>query len=83
MDRTTLAANLKPLERRGLVKVTIDKEDSRSRRLTLTGVGRKLLAKALPVWKETHAAIERLLGKPHRPDDLRADLRALAERTPV
>lgn len=78
MDRTTLTANLKPLERRGLVKVAIDKEDKRSRRLSLTVAGRKLLLKALPVWKKTHAAIERLLGKPNRSDDLRADLRALS-----
>ena len=33
MDRTTLTANLKPLERRELVKIAIDKEDRRSRRL--------------------------------------------------
>src|SRR5882757_3470670 len=31
MDRTTLTANLKPLERRGLVKVTVDETDKRSR----------------------------------------------------
>ena len=31
MDRTTLTAALKPLERRGLVKVAVDKEDRRSR----------------------------------------------------
>src|SRR5260370_269084 len=36
MDRTTLTANLKPLERRGLLKVSVDKEDKRSRRLTIT-----------------------------------------------
>jgi DNA-binding MarR family transcriptional regulator len=77
MDRTTLTANLKPLERRGLVKLTIDKEDKRSRRLSLTVAGRKRLLKALPVWRETHAAIERALGKPNRSDNLRADLSAL------
>src|SRR6266705_2701755 len=33
MDRTTLTANLKPLERRGLVKVSIDDADKRTRRL--------------------------------------------------
>src|ERR687889_2149369 len=33
MDRTTLTANLKPLERRGLVAVRIDSTDRRSRRL--------------------------------------------------
>src|SRR2546425_7369774 len=36
MDRTTLTAALKPLERRGLVRVTVDPADRRSRRLTLT-----------------------------------------------
>ena len=37
MDRTTLTANLKPLERRGLVELRIDDADRRSRRLILTG----------------------------------------------
>ena len=32
MDRTTLTAAVKPLERRGLVKVKVDKEDKRGRR---------------------------------------------------
>src|SRR5512135_3797635 len=50
MDRTTLTANLKPLERRGLVKVTVDEEDKRSRLLTLTLAGHKLLDSALPIW---------------------------------
>src|SRR3954447_9958157 len=27
MDRTTLTANLKPLERRGLIRIAVDKED--------------------------------------------------------
>jgi len=77
MDRTTLTAALKPLERRGLVKVSVDKEDKRGRRLSLTAAGRTLLAKAFPVWKQTHAETERLLTD-CRPDDLRSALRALA-----
>ena len=81
MDRTTLTANLKPLERRGLLTVTIDDADKRSRRLTLTPAGRALLAAAVPVWKRTHAAIERLHVQ-SSPDELRADLRALSSRTP-
>src|SRR6202162_4989377 len=36
MDRTTLTANLKPLERRGLVAVRIDDMDKWTRRLTAT-----------------------------------------------
>src|SRR6185312_11600053 len=51
MDRTTLTANLKPLERRGLVTVTIDETDRRSRRLALTAEGRALLIAAVPIWK--------------------------------
>ena len=77
MDRTTLTAALKPLERRGLVKVAVDKKDRRSRLLSLTAAGRTLLAKAMPVWTATHAEVDRELV-PHRPDDLRAALRKLA-----
>jgi len=77
MDRTTLTANLKPLARRGLVNVTVDKEDRRSRRLTLTPAGHALLVAAVPVWKKTHAAVERLLAR-SSPEDLRAALRALS-----
>src|ERR1035437_6900109 len=61
MDRTTLTAALKPLERRGLVKVTTDPEDRRGRLITLTHVGTNLLAKAVPVWESTHAEIEAAL----------------------
>jgi len=71
MDRTTLTANLKPLERRGLVKVAIDDADKRTRRVTLTPPGRVLLVAAVPVWKRTHAAIEELLLRSDR-DELRA-----------
>src|SRR5271168_2230642 len=51
MDRTTLTAALKPLERRGLVKVRADPQDRRGRRLSLTRKGRTLLANAAPIWE--------------------------------
>jgi DNA-binding MarR family transcriptional regulator len=76
MDRTTLTAALKPLERRGLVTVSVDDADRRSRRLTLTPAGRALLVAALPAWEKQHAAIEGLLDGV-APDRLRADLHAL------
>jgi len=84
MDRTTLTANLKPLERRGLLKVAVDQEDRRSRRLALTATGRALLARAYPIWEETHAEVEKGIASV-QPDDLRAALRALSrdERQPV
>lgn len=77
MDRTTLTANLKPLERRGLVEVSVDPNDRRSRRLKLTAAGRELLAAAAPLWKKTHAEVEQLLAG-RSADDLRADLNALS-----
>ena len=61
MDRTTLTATLKPLERRGLVTISIDPADRRNRLLALTDAGRAVLAEALPIWRETHAAIEAAL----------------------
>src|SRR5215470_3296600 len=77
MDRTTLNANLKPLERCGLLTVSVDDADRRSRRLALTPAGRSLLVRALPVWKRTQATVESLLGHSN-PDAVRADLRKLS-----
>jgi DNA-binding MarR family transcriptional regulator len=77
MDRTTLTANLKPLERRGLVTVSADEKDRRNRLMTLTPAGRALLASAVPVWERTHEDIDRLITNSD-PDTLRADLRALS-----
>jgi DNA-binding MarR family transcriptional regulator len=77
MDRTTLTANLKPLERRGLLKVKVDKADKRGRRLVLTASGRALLAKAAPVWTQAHAETERSLTQSSA-DTLRATLSELS-----
>lgn len=76
MDRTTLTANLKPLERRDLLTVAIDPKDRRNRRLALTPAGMSVLARALPVWTSTHAEVE--AGLPQGGDALRAGLLALA-----
>lgn len=61
MDRTSLTAMLKPLERRALVTVSPDPEDRRSRRLTLTEKGRALLDAALPVWRAEHDRLDEAL----------------------
>ncbi|WLR93569.1 MarR family winged helix-turn-helix transcriptional regulator [Shinella zoogloeoides] len=62
MDRTTLTAALKPLERRGLVIVEPDPRDRRGRLLRLTGEGRRLLTEAFPIWKDTHAKVDAQLA---------------------
>jgi DNA-binding MarR family transcriptional regulator len=77
MDRTTLTANLKPLERRGLVEIAPDPKDRRSRRLTLTQAGQAVLQAAVPIWTREHAEVEAPLAAGDL-RILRTGLRALA-----
>ncbi len=62
MDRTTLTAALKVLERRGLVKTETDPKDRRGRLLMLTEAGTAMLSAALPIWTRVHAEIDAELG---------------------
>ncbi|MEO7242150.1 MAG: MarR family transcriptional regulator [Variovorax sp.] len=81
MDRTTLTAALKPLQRRGWVVSSPDLNDRRNRLLSLTQAGRNLLAQAVPVWEATHGKVEEQLtargGK-----RMRSSLRALCAAAP-
>jgi DNA-binding MarR family transcriptional regulator len=77
MDRTTLTAALKPLERRGLVQVKPSATDRRTRLLMLTEAGSRALAAAVPIWQKTHAEIELKLAS-HDPDALRAAFAAMS-----
>jgi DNA-binding MarR family transcriptional regulator len=77
MDRTTLTAALKPLERRGLVEVKAGARDKRSRLLALTPGGLTLLAAAMPVWERTHAEAEGEVGQLDA-DRLRGALRSIS-----
>lgn len=81
MDRTTLTANLKPLERRELVKTIVDPADRRGRLLVLTSSGRKKLQAALPIWESTHAQADGLLAEVGG-FTVRAGLRALSQASP-
>jgi DNA-binding MarR family transcriptional regulator len=65
MDRTTLTAALKPLERRGLVRVAADEHDRRVKRLSLTPAGNGVLVKAYALWQEHHGAIEADMASPN------------------
>jgi DNA-binding MarR family transcriptional regulator len=68
---------LKPLERRGLLKVLPGSSDRRARVLKLTDKGRELLASAVPVWQSTHDEVESLM-LPGAPDDIRRSLQSLS-----
>jgi len=77
MDRTTLTAALKPLARRGLLRMQVDSADRRRRIVTLQPKGRRLLARAVPVWRRTHIAVEALVPDGD-PDRFRKNLRAVS-----
>lgn len=76
MDRTTLTANLKPLERDGLVEIRPDPDDKRSRRLHLTPAGHALLKRAVPVWRAMHDEVDKAV--PGSPKKLRDQLAEIA-----
>ncbi|MFC6792887.1 MarR family winged helix-turn-helix transcriptional regulator [Methylobacterium komagatae] len=59
LERTTMARNLDPLERRGLVCVGADEADARSRLVELTDAGRATLSEAMPHWRSAQDRISR------------------------
>jgi DNA-binding MarR family transcriptional regulator len=76
-DRTTVTANLKPLQRRGLLTTQRDAQDGRAKRVLLTDEGRSLLRAAVALWHSVHAATEALAGEADLPA-FRATLQRLA-----
>ena len=77
MDRTTLTAALKVLERDGLATSAPDPDDRRNRRLRLTPAGHARLARAMPLWRAAHVALDAGLD-PDQMAALRGGLAALA-----
>lgn len=75
MDRTTLTANLKPLENKGLVQSAPDPGDTRIRLLTLTDRGRETMHAALPLWDAAQQSMKARLAQPQT---TYSDLRAIA-----
>lgn len=61
-DRTTLARNLRLLEREGLVAIGPG-SDLRERSVALTAKGERRLAEAFPRWEAAQAEVERRLGR--------------------
>ncbi len=62
MDRTTLTRNLNPLQNNGWVEVTPG-EDKRTRTLSLTRSGIKVLSQAMIHWKQVQSQVVKTLGK--------------------
>jgi DNA-binding MarR family transcriptional regulator len=63
MDAGALAHTLKPLERDGLVTVTVDPHDKRSRLIKLTRRGRAKLAESDVLWAKAQTGFEAAFGR--------------------
>ena len=61
VDRTTLARNLGPLEKKGLVEIKSG-NDKRAKFINISAKGKEVLSDALPIWKETQEKIKTALG---------------------
>lgn len=62
MDRTTLTRNLNPLQKSGYVEV-VPGEDKRTRLLSLTRSGQKVLKEAMTLWSQVQKQVVKTLGK--------------------
>ncbi|WP_329536702.1 MarR family winged helix-turn-helix transcriptional regulator (plasmid) [Streptomyces sp. NBC_01450] len=62
MDRTTMASNLKPLAREGLVTIETAAADRRARSVTITPEGLARMKAALPHWEGVQAEFEEKFG---------------------
>jgi len=76
-DRSTLGHLLRPLEKRGLVKLDVSEQDRRSRIVALTHAGKAAVAKARPRWTAAQRRFESAFGK-EAAFELRAVLKEVA-----
>jgi DNA-binding MarR family transcriptional regulator len=61
-DSTTLTRTLKPLVRDGLVTLSPDSSDRRSKRVVLSADGLAALERAMPAWQTAQSAVASQLG---------------------
>lgn len=61
VDRTTLARNLAPLEKKGLIEIKPG-NDKRAKVINTTEIGKEVISKALPIWRVTQEKMKNTLG---------------------
>ncbi len=62
LEETTLTRSLRPLEERGWIAIRPG-EDRRERHVAITAEGRKLLARAVPLWQRVQKELLERLGE--------------------
>jgi DNA-binding MarR family transcriptional regulator len=63
LDRSTMGRNLDPLERQGLVRLEVGKEDQRERVAYLTAEGEAAVQRALPLWRDAQSRLAELIDQ--------------------
>jgi len=63
MDRTTLATNLKPLERDGLLSIAPSAVDRRTKMVRITAEGLSRYREAFPIWEGVQEEFETAYGR--------------------
>jgi DNA-binding MarR family transcriptional regulator len=76
MDRTSVTRAIRPLERRGFLRVARSPHDARAKIVIITREGERLLRAAYPRWDRATRRIREVFG-PVRIDALSAELSAL------
>jgi DNA-binding MarR family transcriptional regulator len=77
LDRSALNHNLKPLERDGLLRVVVDRDDRRSRRIQLSKLGEAKLRESTQAWRLAQGRFETTFGA-KQAAALRASLQLVA-----
>jgi DNA-binding MarR family transcriptional regulator len=62
LERTTLTRNLRPLEKRGLIR-SDGEADGRVRRIAITPDGERLAVELLPAWQRAQATVGAVLER--------------------
>lgn len=62
LDRTTLARNLAPLQRDGLIELCVAATDKRVTEVKLTRQGRAAIARARPQWQRAQQEVSSRIG---------------------
>jgi len=63
LDASTLSRNVERMQASGWLEVVADALDARTQPFRLTAAGRRLLDRAVPVWKEAQEKAARMLGR--------------------
>ncbi|MFJ7969884.1 MarR family winged helix-turn-helix transcriptional regulator [Psychrobacillus sp. NPDC096389] len=63
LDQTTVTRNVNILKESGYVNITRDKNDSRTKSISITDIGLGKLEEATPIWLQIQEKVENGMGK--------------------